>query len=234
MPDGSQFCPYVDPDDAEGAALVILRLIDRHLARINHPFTLSSSFGLDLRCGRVPGLVACLDTRRRRATLRGGRDDSDTRWHWDLAHELGHYVADVLGWPRPHDESMIDVLAGRLWIRRAAVMQAVGSVGWSAMALVRYFGTAPASVVFRRVTEEARGVAIGRDGFGRRFAFGPEGWPLSSSPTRWERHHLRIAMAGGVEPFLKRGGEVSPFEDPATETRGAVILYPAEPEFLRG
>lgn len=42
-----------------------------------------------------------------------------------------------------------------------------------------------------------------------------------------------LAKAAGIEPFLKRGGEVSPFEDPATDTRGAVILYPAEPEYIR-
>lgn len=225
--------PYVDPTDSEGAALQGLRLIDRHHAVLNHPAILTNGFGIHVRGGAIAGMRACLDIRRRLARI--SHASEFLRW-WNLNHEVAHFVGDVMGWPRPHDEAVIDDLAGRLWIRRAAVLRAVGTVGWNPARLASFFGEVPAWVVFRRIAAEAQGYAIGRDGAGRRFAFGPEGRRVPATPTAWERNHLRIALTGASEPFLRgtrRGGEVGPFHDEATGRRGAVILYPEEPEFLR-
>jgi hypothetical protein len=233
MPDGSQLTPYVDPKDTEGAALQLLRLVDRESMLLNHPAAVFFAFGVDARSGKVPGLAACLDFARRMARV--ARAAEFLRW-WSLAHELGHFAATVMGWPRPHDERAIDDLAARIWIRRGAVLRAVGTVGWNPVALASYFGEVPASVVFQRVAVEACGYAIGRDGMGRRFAYGPEGRWVPPTPTSWERRHLRIALAGASEPFLlgtERGGEVASFDDDATGRRGAVILFPEEPEYLR-
>lgn len=233
MANGSILSPYLDPTDTEGAALQCLRMIDRHDKPINHPAVVSHAFGIDADEGTIPGMKACVDIAKR--VVRVARVVEFLRW-WHLAHELGHFIGDMLGWPRPHDEAAIDDLAARLWIRRSAVLRAVGIVGWNPAALAGFFGQVPASVVFRRVAVEAQGYAIGRDGMGRRFAYGPDGRRMPQAATAWERNHLRIAMSGASEPFLRgtrRGGEVGPFDDDATGRRGAVILYPEEPEFLR-
>jgi|GEM_PF-3292928 len=233
MPDGPFLQPYVDPSDTEGAALQCLRLVDRQDELLNHPAVVLYALGVDARGGSIPGMEACLDASRRIARV--ARVTEFIRW-WRLAHELGHYVATLMGWSRPHNEASIEDLAARIWIRRGAVLRAVGTVGWSPAQLAGYFGEIPASVVFQRVAVEACGYAIGRDGLGRRFAYGPEGRPVPPAPTSWERKHLRIALAGASEPFLRgtaAGGEVGPFEDEATGNRGVVILFPEESEYRR-
>ena len=233
MGSGSDLKPYVDPWNTEGAALQGLRLVDRHDNPLNHPVAMLEAFGIETRRGRIPGMEACLDAARRAARLANVVDF--LRW-WRLAHELAHYVACLMGWPRPHHEPSIDDLAARIWIRPQAVHRAVGAVGWNPAALSGYFGEIPASIVFQRVATEAKGYAIGRDGAGRRFAFGPEGRSVPAAPTPWERTHIRIALEGASEPFLlgtTRGGEVGPFHDGATDGRGAVILFPEDSEYRR-
>jgi len=159
------------------------------------------------------------------STVYVGSTGPEARIFEVLAHELGHIVADIFGWPRPHREEEITALAAALWVTPRGIRRAVDMVGYRPRELVCLFGAVPASVVLQQLAVERDVVVIARLR-GRRRVYHPPHAVVPAEASRWEIDHLRAAKYGAQEPFLF-GGEVASFSDPAGG-EGRAIVWPLE------